>query len=92
MDRDTKEYIKNYEDIKRAKIFLDDLLEFINWFQINYEDEELVEEFNELKLSVKFETRKDTDAYYDGVKKARDTVIKELIETVRKQLRKGEQQ
>ena len=82
MDRGTKEYIKDY---------LDDLLEFINWFQINYEDEELVEEFNELKLSVKFETRpansfftKDTDAYYDGVKEARDTLFNEL--------RKGEQQ
>lgn len=82
MNRGTKEYIKDY---------LDDLLKFIDWFQTNYEDEELVEELNELNLSVKFETRsansfftKDTDAYYDGVKEARDTVFNELI--------KGEQQ
>ena len=70
MDRDTKEYIKDY---------LDDLLEIIDWFQTNYEDEELVEELNELSLSIDPKTREDTDAYYDGVREARDTVLNELI-------------
>lgn len=70
MDRDTKEYIKDY---------LDDLLEIIDWFQTNYEDEELVEALNEPCLSIDPKTREDTDTYYDGVKKARDTVLNELI-------------